>query len=306
MIYQYSKTLIDQLPETFIKKYSSNPLHLNIIFEGGLFNGSYLIGCLFYLKELEKRNLVKIEKLSGCSIGSIACILHFIDDEQISLEIYKLAYHHFKENLNLDIFEKIFKILKDNLPGNAMEKINNNVYISYYNVETGKQVVRKKYKNLDDLCETIRRSCSFPYVIDNQIYYKGKYVDGMYPYVFSKQSAKNLYLNIHNLDQLLGMISVKHENTNIHRILEGMIEIHLFFLKNAKTNICSFVDQWSWTDKLKHYLFIRFFNIVIFIWHKIFVLQTILQDTLESKNIYLRVKKLLSALYVHILRSYCV
>ena len=114
---------------------------------------------------------------------------------------------------------------------------------------------------------------------------------------------KNLYLNIHNLDQLLGMISVKHENTNIHRILEGMIEIHLFFLKNTKTNICSFVDQWSWTDKVKHYLFVRFFNTVIFIWHKIFVIQTILQESLESKNICVN---FVSALYVHVLRSYCV
>ena len=34
--------------------------NINIIMEGGLFNGSYLTGALYYLKELEKKQYIKI------------------------------------------------------------------------------------------------------------------------------------------------------------------------------------------------------------------------------------------------------
>ena len=167
------------------------------------------------------------------------------------VNIYKLAYSHFKTNYNVNIFDDVFSLLKQYLPSNIIEKINNRIYISYYNVQIGKRVVKKTYKNIDCLFETIRRSCSFPYVIDNQIYYKNKYIDGLYPFVFkfnSKSSNRILYLNIHNLDKIPGMLSIKNETSNIHRIMEGMLETHLFFMHGfCKTNICSFTDPVSYT-----------------------------------------------------------
>ncbi len=38
---------------------------LDIVFEGGLFNGSYLIGALYYLKQLEEKKYIKINRISG-------------------------------------------------------------------------------------------------------------------------------------------------------------------------------------------------------------------------------------------------
>ena len=72
------------LTDNFISKFiedlpnSNKPLKLDIVFEGGLFNGSYLAGCLLYLKQLENNKFIKIHKISGCSIGSILAILYFI------------------------------------------------------------------------------------------------------------------------------------------------------------------------------------------------------------------------------------
>jgi len=35
------------------------PVKINIMLEGGAFNGSYMLGALTYIKELERRGIVK-------------------------------------------------------------------------------------------------------------------------------------------------------------------------------------------------------------------------------------------------------
>ena len=52
--------------------FGEKPQRIDIVLGGGAFNGSYLIGALFFLKEMEKRNYIIVERISGCSIGSIA------------------------------------------------------------------------------------------------------------------------------------------------------------------------------------------------------------------------------------------
>ena len=43
--------------------------------DGGAFSGSYILGALYYIKKMEETNHVKVNKLSGCSIGSLLCII---------------------------------------------------------------------------------------------------------------------------------------------------------------------------------------------------------------------------------------
>jgi predicted acylesterase/phospholipase RssA len=50
-----------------------------LILDGGAFNGSYLIGALLFLKEMEKRNYICVDKISGCSVGSAIGLLYFLD-----------------------------------------------------------------------------------------------------------------------------------------------------------------------------------------------------------------------------------
>lgn len=304
----YAHPLIEQLSEK-IKKEQTH-LQLDIVFEGGLFNGSYLAGSLMYLKELEQKNIITIKKLSGCSIGAITALLYFINDENVTINIYKIAYSHFKTNYNVNIFDDVFSLLKKHLPYDIIEKINNRLYISYYNVQTGKRVVKKSYKSVDDLFEIIRRSCSFPYVIDNQIYYKHKYIDGLYPFVFkpttnNDNSNRVLYLNIHNIDKIPGMISIKNESSNIHRIMEGMLETHLFFMHGfCKTNICSFTDQWNPIDWIKHFIFVKIIDISVLFLHKLYVLNEILQKSVDKKGIH--IYKIIQHMYIYLLSNYCI
>lgn len=303
MIHTYVKNLINELPNDFNYKYKNTSI--NLILEGGLFNGSYMTGCLFYLKELEKRKFITINKLSGCSIGSIIALLYYIDDEDIILNIYKLAYEHFKKNYNVNIFNKIFDILKIYLPENIISIINNKVYISYYNIESCKHIVKRKYKDLNDLFETIRCSCSFPFVIDNKIYYKNKYIDGLYPYIFPiKTNEKTLYLNIHSLNKLPGMLSVKNEKSNIHRVMEGIVEANIFFKYNLNTSMCSFIDKWNIFDIFFYYVFITIIHIFILILNKFYICNKLIMKSISHNKI--NINKLCYNLYIYLLNNYCI
>lgn len=298
----YITNLIDNTPINIKNKYLNDSLPLDIVFEGGLFNGSYLAGCLLYLKQLEEKKYIQICKISGCSIGSIVAILYFIP-KNIWIEIYQLAYIQFKEHHNINIFIPLFDIIKQELPTNIISLIHKRVYITYFNVKSGKQVVKCKYKNVDDLFETIRRSCSFPYIVDNYVFYKEKYLDGLYPHIF-KNKNKILYLNIHNLDQIAGMLSVKNEPTNIQRILEGVVDIHSFFVSESNTNICSFVDSWTFINKIKHFIFVAIINIIFFIMHKTYIVKQIINNSMENEKI--NTYKLIQNIYINVLDRYCV
>ena len=70
MIDEYVNKLIENLPEE-TKKLQ----YIDLVLDGGIFNGSYLVGSLYFLKEMERRKYLKIARISGCSIGSIVAFL---------------------------------------------------------------------------------------------------------------------------------------------------------------------------------------------------------------------------------------
>jgi len=94
MINDYIIKLIENLPDDL--KNSKTPLRLDLVLDGGVFNGSYLVGALYFLKEMEKRNYIKIERISGCSIGSVVAFLYYIDSLDSMTELYQKATNDFK------------------------------------------------------------------------------------------------------------------------------------------------------------------------------------------------------------------
>jgi predicted acylesterase/phospholipase RssA len=82
-------------------------LEIDLILDGGLFNGSYLVGALYFLKEMEKRNYIKINRVSSCSIGSIIGFLYFIDDLDIIQIFYNIILNHLKKNHNFNIITNL-------------------------------------------------------------------------------------------------------------------------------------------------------------------------------------------------------
>ena len=304
MIKEYVNKLMNELPDIICK---NNKQNIDLILDGGIFNGSYLFGALFFLKEMENRKFIKIDKLSGCSIGSIGAILYLIDELNIVTEFYEIIMEHFKKEHNLNKFDSFLKKIKEKMPETFWNDISGRLYITYYNIEKGKKIVKSNYKSNDDLIDIVRRSCSVPYMMDGNVLYKNKFCDGIFPYIFPRTEKKTLYIDLFGSDKLSHLLSVKNENSNFHRILSGVLDCHLFFIKQSSTQMCSFIENWSIFDwfhhRVKKYIVekIIIWSICLIIWCK----KNISLD-LYYNTIFFKIgKKIIEDVYIIMIENYC-
>lgn len=250
MIHTYVKKLIENLPEDITQK--KKPLVLDLVLDGGVFNGSYLVGALYFLKEMEKLKYVTIERISGCSISSFIGLLYFLDDLDCLNELNAIVLQDFKANF---LFNKIKIILettiKNKMPDDICDKINKRLFITYNNIYS-KKIIKSTYKNKDDIIETILKSCFIPFCINGEITYKNKYIDGFNPYIFKQCGHKKiLYLDLFGYDKIANLFNVKNEKSIFSRLLSGLLDVHNFFIKQTATTMCSYVNDWSLSDKFK-------------------------------------------------------
>ena len=279
---------------------------VDIVFEGGLFNGSYQLGFLNYVKQMEKNKLIKIKRLSGCSIGSFMAFLYFTDvslDENIDF-ISNIIYKHIKKYNNLNFFNKVKKFYIKRLPPNFLQLVNGRLFITYNDVSKNKQIVKSTYASIEELFEIIRRSCSVPYIIDKTLFYNGKYFDGLYPFIFKpKNDRKIINLNIINSQTFNYFLSIKNEKNNINRVINGILDTHIFFSSNFNSNMCSYVNDWSIITNIKHRLLIKLFKFSIFILHHIYIFIKIFKkyshDSIDINKLFIIISKFF-------FKNYCV
>lgn len=279
MLQRYINNQINQINQIHTKK----PLNVDLVFEGGLFNGSYQLGFLAYIKQMERLQLIHIKRISGCSIGAFIALLYFIDiplDENIYF-ISNVIYKHAKKYHNINIFNKAYMFYSKWIPKNFLDLIKGKLFITYTDVSKNKQIVKSKYASVEELFDVIHRSCSVPYIIDKTLFYKGKYIDGFYPYIFKpKKDRKIINLNIVNLKKL-DFITIKNEKNNISRVIDGIIDTHAFFSVSCYSysysyffpisNMCSYVDEWSIITRFKYMMLIKCFKLSICIFHHIYI-----------------------------------
>jgi predicted patatin/cPLA2 family phospholipase len=292
---------------------------LDIILDGGFFNGSYLIGALFFLKELEKRKYIKIGKVSGCSIGAITGLLYLMDDLDISHELYNLTIKTFKEKHNLSGLNFALERIKERLDKDLYKKISGKLFISYHNIEKRKKIVKSKFRDNNDLMECIKRSSFVPFMIDGEFNYKNKYFDGIFPHIFSldkkkenknileTKKSKTLYLDLLGSDKMKYLLSLKNESSNYHRILSGILDIHLFFIKENNTKMCSYVEDWGIINVLQQRVKKTIIEIIIF-WfvYSIYLVKKYLPLEIYNTNIIFKIlKKIIADVYVIIIENYC-
>jgi len=292
--------LIDNLPDTL--KNTDKPTQIDLILGGGAFNGSYLIGALFFLKEMEKRKYVKINRISGCSVGSILGLLYLIDELNYFIDTYNIFIDSFKKNYNLSIIKNIKYYLNHKLPPNLIQLINNKLFISYNNVLQLKKKVTKTYKNADDLYDKIIKSCFVPYLIDNNFLYKNTYIDGITPYFFKKKdNTQLLFLNLYTIDKIQDIIQIKNEKTNIHRIFLGILEMNTFYIKNTNTYMCNDLKKLSIISYLFNIYILLFEKIIIYI---LFYLILFRKNKIY-KFIYIK-NSILKNIYIKFIKRYCI
>jgi hypothetical protein len=304
MINDYVVKLIENLPNNI--KCSKTPLHLDLVLDGGLFNGSYLVGALYFLKEMEKRNYIKIERISGCSIGSIVAFLYFIDGLDMMPILYELVNSDFKKTHHLSILKNLKQMLGNKIPENICATVKNKLFISYYNVKKFKKNIKCKYNNVDELINTIICSCFVPYLIDGNLVCKNKYIDGINPYIFEKTNNKKiLYLDLFGYDKIGNLLNVKNEKTNYHRILSGLLDIHNFFIKQSSTQMCSYVNNWSVLNKSFNYLKIVVEKICIYVVYFLIHLKEKIPDDFKNTVLFKILESVSRETFIICLETYC-
>lgn len=267
MIEKYILRLMETTPKTFL---NTNTLHLDIVVEGGAFNGSYFIGILYFLKELEKKGRIKVHRFSACSVSTICSILYIIDRLDLFENIYRRGLDIFKRDGRLDVLTIIFDIIKQASDKNLFKRLNNRLYMTYYDVKNCRHIVKCKYKSNEHLFECISRSSHIPFVIDMNIARHGRYIDGQQPYFFKEKpnayednGRKMLCISLitySNITTLTSTINVKNENNSIHRVLSGTLDVHTFFMTGIPTQMCCFKHNMPITiniqNKIKRLLLI--------------------------------------------------
>lgn len=303
MIKSYIDKLIENLPDSIKKR--EKPQSIYLVLDGGLFNGSYLIGALYFLKEMEQRNYIKIEKISGCSIGSLSAFLYLIND----LELFSDKYNDFcatlKKTYSLCELKELASILKEKTPENICEQINGKLYITYYQIQKKKKIVKSHYKSKDELIDVIVRSCFVPFIIDGNVLYKQRYLDGINPHLFSKEkNIKIMYLDLFGTDKISYLFNVKNEKSNFHRVLTGLLDIHNFFIKQSATPMCSYVEDWNWNHYLHHQLKLIIEQLILYGIYFLLFVKKYISTEMESAFFYRFLSKVAYELYVLLLETY--
>jgi hypothetical protein len=306
-LYEIINKLIEELPNNL--KDPTNPIVIDLVLDSGVFNGSYLTGALFFLKEMEKRNFIKIDRISGSSVGAISGFLYLIDKLELSYILYDNFVNCLKEKHNLKILKKIDKLLSSHIQPDVCNVINNRLFIKYNNVKTKTHKIKSVYKNKNDLINTLIRSSFFPFLIDGNIIYENKYVDGMNPYMFEKNvcgsNKKILFLDLTGTDKLFNIINIKNEPTNCYRIVYGLLDMHIFFAKNKNTSMCSYVNNWNCLNSIKFNIRIILEKIICYVIYCIVFINKHLCVYINNNINYKIIKKTIYYIFKLLLDNYC-
>jgi len=303
MINEYVIKLIENLPDDI--KNVNEPIKMDIILDGGVFNGSYHVGALYFLKEMEKRNYIKIERISGCSIGSIVGFLYFIDSLDLMPKLYDLINKEFRQTYNLKLIKELKTHLSERIPTDICERVNGRLYITYNNIKKGTKPVRSVYKDVDDIINTIIKSSYIPYLIDGNVLYENKSLDGITPFIFKEREKKILYLDLFGSDKLGNLLNVKNEKSNYHRILSGLLDIHSFFIKKSNTPMCSYVNDWSYSNICFNHIKTIIEKICIYLIHVLIFIKKNISAEFKETVIYKILSKISYDVFIIILENYC-
>jgi len=247
--------IVKELTSVLIKNIDASIIkekNIDLIFSGGAFNASYLIGCLYFIREMCERGLICVNKVSTCSASSIMGLLFIVDKLDTFIEkMYELLIGSFKKNRNVIFDEEslstIIKIIEDVLPDDVISRINGRLYITYYDVTKCEQVVKSNYEDVSDIIRTIRRSCFIPYITMDKLTEEDRYIDGGTPYIFNKEFGVNrIYINLLcGMDKIKDSMIIKRDKIVMHRILGGILDVHNFFFKCKQTPMCCYVEEWG-------------------------------------------------------------
>lgn len=290
------KLVLDKLIGNFIKELDTTnlPREIDIVLEGGGLNGPYEFGIMMYIKNLEKLNKIKVNRISATSVGTLLGLFFILDKlDNVAINISNKLIGSFKKNGNLYTFKKtMIDFCKNHMRENDYKLFENKFYLTYFDTKKKKQIIKKKYKSNRDLINQIIKSTYLPFLMDGNVYYKGN-VDGCYPYIFKKrENTKILYITLSSLKYIKGILSVKNEINGNIRIFEGILDINRFLNTNKPTDLCSYIDDWCALDFIHLRLKELFFVLLLIILNISVKIIEFIPDNLKTNKYSMRMKQI--------------
>lgn len=233
----YISSLIENIDKTNV------PSNIDLVLDGGAFNGGFMFGQLLYLKEIENTGFTKIGKISGCSVGSILGLLYLTDTLDKGAAFYEKTLLSFRKNYFLDIVPTLIKnFVNQNITD--VSQLNDRLYITYYNLNIMKQHIVHKYNDKEELIDYLIKSSYVPFLTDGKIKYDRKYCDGITPYIFPNNENKILFIKLMSIKNIVSSIIIKNEKNIWSRSMVGLVDINKFF-SNEGSEFCSYINNFS-------------------------------------------------------------
>ena len=228
------------------------PENINVIVDGGAFNGAYAIGTLLYLKQLEKQKLTTINKVSGTSIGAILSFLFITDSLFENINWFETILNDFRSTSNLKKTHEIIKnLVNENI--DDVKVLNDKLFITYYDTNQMQQIVTNKYNSKEELIDILTRSSFIPYLIDGNPFYKDIYSDGITPHIFNQDNTNtSIFINLMSFKIIKDSMCTKNEKNIWSRLMIGVVDANNFFT-NKKSDLISSINEWKSYD----FLFLR-------------------------------------------------
>ncbi len=271
--------------EELVKNYPKGEKirEIDLVIDGGSFNGAYTLGGLMLIKRLEEMGYLKINRISGSSVGSLLGFMYFNDTLDKSVFFDKTLKDHFRDTLNLNLAHNFIKDEVNKMSDEKFSKIKcNKLFISYFN--NGKNRKTKYvYKDKDELANSLMKSCHVPYLINNKFYCeKDNSIDGIYAHIFNKLERETILFDNTNIQT---MFNLKNEINASERIMEGILKTHKLLLKNEDSDICNYLNNWNNTDYLKRNIKLFFAYIIVKIMSTIYDFIVLFNNLiLKNKN----------------------
>lgn len=243
--------IINNLITELVKNMNNDniPRKIDLILDGGAFNGSFQLGGLMYLKEMERNGMIQVDKISGVSVGALLGIAYILDKLDVVSTYFDMLINSYKKQCSLkDVYSVIESFVKNEMNKDDYLKLNGRLYITYYNNKTKTQILKRRYKNNNDVSEIMHKTSFIPYLM-NSSSYKDKFVDGAFPHIFKcSKTKKTLFMYLLSNSKLSYMLKIKNEENLYGRMIEGIFDVNKFFNKNERTDMCSYVDDWTVID----------------------------------------------------------
>lgn len=95
----YQEEQMKDLIANMVNNIQTQTLHLDLILSGGAFNAIYLVGCLYFFREMERKNKIIIHRISTCSASSFVALFYLTNNlELFETKVYNMIVRNFKQN----------------------------------------------------------------------------------------------------------------------------------------------------------------------------------------------------------------